>query len=186
MASARALASLPRRIAAVTYESLLLGALVLALGFAMLPLSGLSTTGERSLAVLPPAARAVSFSIIFAVCGAYSVWSWTGGRRTLAMKTWRIALENASGPVVTARQALLRYLACWIAPACAILAYLPLRHDGHGRWALALLALNHAWAFIDPDRQFLHDRIAGTRLVAQLPSRKRTQTDAAAHSDADY
>jgi len=34
MASARASASLPRRIAAVIYESMLLGALVLALGFA--------------------------------------------------------------------------------------------------------------------------------------------------------
>jgi hypothetical protein len=40
-----------------------------------------------------------------------------------------------------------------------------LRPLGHGRWALAALALNYAWAFVDMDRQFLHDRIAGTRLM---------------------
>jgi uncharacterized RDD family membrane protein YckC len=186
MASARALASLPRRLAAVAYESLLLGALVLALGFATLPLFGLPDTGEHSVVILPPVKRAVSFSIIFAVCGAYSMSLWTGGRRSLPMSAWHIALESESGRVVSAREALLRYLACWIAPACAILAYLVLGPYGHGRWVLALLALNHAWALIDPDRQFLHDRIAGTRLVMEVPSRERTQANAAAPSDVDY
>jgi uncharacterized RDD family membrane protein YckC len=184
MPSARALASLPRRIAAVIYESMLLGALVLALGFATLPLYGLAAPGERSLVILPPFTRAVSFGAVFAVCGAYCVWLWTGGRRTLPMKTWRIALESASGSVVTAGPALVRYLACWTAPACSILAYLILKPYGHGRWALALLVINHAWALIDPDRQFLHDRIAGTRLVAELPSRKWS-ANAGTPSDAD-
>ena len=184
MASARALASLPRRIAAVIYESMLVGALVLALGFAMLPLYEPAAPGEHSLVILPPFMREVSFGVVFAVCGAYCAWLWTGGRRTLPMKAWRIALESASGSVVTAGPALVRYLACWIAPACSILAYLILRPYGQGRWALALLAINHAWALIDPDRQFLHDRIAGTRLVAELPSRKRS-ANAATVSDAD-
>ena len=115
---------------------------------------------------------------MFAIFGAYSVWLWTGARRTLPMKTWRIALESAGGAAVTTRQALLRYLACWIAPACAILAYLLLKPHGHGRWAIALLALNHAWALVDPERQFLHDRIAGTRLVAELPFRDATRAEA--------
>jgi hypothetical protein len=30
---------------------------------------------------------------------------------------------------------------------------------------VALLAVNYAWALVNSDRQFLHDRIAGTRLV---------------------
>jgi len=184
MASARALASLPRRIAAVIYESMLLGALALALGFALLPFYGPAAPGEHSLEILPPFMRAVSFGVVFAVCGAYCVWLWTGGRRTLPMKTWRIALESASGSVVTAGPAVVRYLASWIAPACSILAYLILRPYGQGRWALALLAINHAWALIDPDRQFLHDRIAATRLVAELPSRKRS-ANAITPADAD-
>jgi uncharacterized RDD family membrane protein YckC len=40
---------------------------------------------------------------------------------------------------------------------------------GHGRWAMALAAINYACAFVDRDRQYLHDRIAGTRLVAAPP-----------------
>ena len=28
-----------------------------------------------------------------------------------------------------------------------------------------LLVVNFLWAFVDPERQFLHDRIAGTRIV---------------------
>jgi hypothetical protein len=30
---------------------------------------------------------------------------------------------------------------------------------------LALLAVNYAWAVVNADRQFLHDRVAGTRMV---------------------
>jgi uncharacterized RDD family membrane protein YckC len=185
MASARALASLPRRLAAVTYECLLLGALALALGFAMLPFQGFSNAGERPLVVLPPLTRAVSFGVIFALGGAYGVWLWTGRRRTLPMKTWHMRLESADGTAVTPRRALVRYLACWVAPACAILAYLLLEPHGHGRWALALLALNHAWALIDPDRQFLHDRIAGTRLVADRPPREGRKASVAARFGVD-
>jgi len=33
-----------------------------------------------------------------------------------------------------------------------------------GLW-LVLLFINFLWALVDRDRQFLHDRIAGTRVV---------------------
>ena len=35
----------------------------------------------------------------------------------------------------------------------------------HALFGLAAGVLGIAWALIDPDRQFLHDRLAGTRLV---------------------
>jgi uncharacterized RDD family membrane protein YckC len=31
---------------------------------------------------------------------------------------------------------------------------------------VAIVALNYAWALVNADRQFLHDRIAGTRMIA--------------------
>ena len=31
--------------------------------------------------------------------------------------------------------------------------------------ALVPLAINFLWAGVDPERQFLHDRIAGTRIL---------------------
>ena len=47
----------------------------------------------------------------------------------------------------------------------ALAGYLALRPFGAGALALPLVALNFLWAVADADRQFLHDRIAGTRLV---------------------
>jgi uncharacterized RDD family membrane protein YckC len=35
---------------------------------------------------------------------------------------------------------------------------------GSAWWIFAVFA-NFLWAFIDPARQFLHDRIAGTRVI---------------------
>jgi uncharacterized RDD family membrane protein YckC len=73
---------------------------------------------------------------IAAVFAAYFLWCWLRGGQTLAMKAWGIRLVD-----VTPRKAVLRFL------------------------LLVLLPLSVIWALIDRDRQFLHDRLAGTRLV---------------------
>lgn len=161
-------AGLARRLAALVYESSLVGALVLLLGFALLPLLGPAgtPTADDRLTLLTPAGRIASFCSMFALCAGYCAWLWSGGRRTLPMRTWRLALQAEDGAAPSVSQALWRYVAWWVGPAFAIAAYVALRHAGHGVWALGLLALNYAWALIDRDRQFLHDRIAGTRLVA--------------------
>jgi uncharacterized RDD family membrane protein YckC len=61
------------------------------------------------------------------------------------MKTWRLHLLTACGQPLTPMRALWRFL----------LAAL-----GLSAFGLGLL-----WAVVDPDRLFLHDRLAGTRLV---------------------
>jgi uncharacterized RDD family membrane protein YckC len=166
-AAAARRAGLARRLAATVYESLILGTLAVVLGYLLLPVLGSAgipaATGR--LALLSPAASATSFLALFTLYGGYCVWLSSGGRRTLPMQTWHLALQTANGESPSPAQALGRYFAWWIGPACAIAAYLALRPLGHGRWALAALALNYAWALVDADRQFLHDRIAGTRLV---------------------
>ena len=53
-----------------------------------------------------------------------------------------------------------------IGPALALVGYATLRDTGHAGWAAWLLAVNFAWAAVDRDRQFLHDHIAATRIVA--------------------
>ena len=70
----------------------------------------------------------------------YFLWSWLRGGQTLAMKTWRLRLVG-----VTPRTALLRFvLACVLVPT----------------------GISIVWALFDRDKQFLHDRLAGTRLVS--------------------
>jgi uncharacterized RDD family membrane protein YckC len=112
----------------------------------------------------------IAFVAIVVVCGAYCVWLWSGGRRTLPMKTWRLALETPDGAIVGKARAMARYAAWWVGPALAVVAAgIALHRLDHASWALPLLAVNYGWALLDPDRRFLHDRIAGTRLVAETP-----------------
>ena len=158
-------ATLPRRLGALVYEALLVTALVLVAGFVLTPLVSPATGSARVLQLPSAAGRALSFAGIFGTAMAYCVWSWSSGRRTLPMKTWRLRLVTVGGLPVARGRAALRYLACWVGPTLAVLAYLVLRPTGLGAHAAWLVAFNFLWALIDPDRQFLHDRLGGTRIV---------------------
>ncbi len=126
-----------RRIASMAYESLLLLG-VLSLAF-MVPHLVLGVGFEI---VLP---GWVLISHVFAVMGAYFIWYWRHGGQTLAMQTWKIALTTPSGAPPSLAHLALRYVVAWPSVAC--------------------LGVGLLWALIDRDRQFLHDRLAGTRIV---------------------
>ena len=82
---------------------------------------------------------------IFVVLGAYFIYYWTHGGQTLAMQTWRVRLVDAnSGGSVSRKQAALRYVLSWP--------------------SVCFFAAGLFWAFFDRDRQFMHDRLAGTRV----------------------
>jgi uncharacterized RDD family membrane protein YckC len=76
----------------------------------------------------------------------YFVWCWLNGGQTLPMKTWKMRLVDESGKPLRPLQAILRYLAAWP--------------------SILFLGIGIAWALLDKDKQFLHDRIAGTRIVS--------------------
>lgn len=82
---------------------------------------------------------------IFVVLLAYFGWLWKRNGQTLAMQTWKIRLVSDNGEALTTKQVLLRYSLAWP--------------------SLLLFGLGILWALVDRDRQFLHDRLAGTRLV---------------------
>lgn len=82
---------------------------------------------------------------LFLVIGLYFVGSWRRRGQTLAMKTWRLRVVGADGAGISLRQALTRYVCAWP--------------------SLALGAIGILYAPFDRDRQFLHDRLAGTRIV---------------------
>lgn len=98
----------------------------------------------------------------------YFVWFWTRGGQTLAMKTWRIQLVTKDGLPVKTGRAIYRYFLAWLwfLPGLALAEALDAK-----TWMLALIPAANIllWAltsYLDPQRQFLHDRIAGTRLIA--------------------
>lgn len=156
-------ASLWRRWGSLTYEILLLAAVVLIAGFAVLPLLGSPPGADRGAAalhILPPASRALLFVYYVAILGAYCVFFWTRGRRTLPMKTWRLAIRTSAGQPLDARDAVKRYAAAWIGPALGLAMFAWL-----GRWGLLAGFLNYGWAWIDRRSLFLHDRLAATTIV---------------------
>jgi uncharacterized RDD family membrane protein YckC len=159
--------SVRRRVIAMVYEAFLLIAVE-----ALAVFLYIFVTGNRQ----EPAYRAGLMAFLFLVTAAYFVHAWSGSGFTLAMKTWRIKVVKVGSARVPFRNAALRYLLAWgwFAPALALGALL----DFHRltQWAAVLLLGLVAWgltAFLDKDRQFLHDRIAGTRLIAlPKPSKK--------------
>jgi uncharacterized RDD family membrane protein YckC len=121
--------------------------------------------------VPPLPARVFSACLVFGAAGLYFTWSWTGGRRTLPMKTWRLVLIRADGTKIDGRTAVIRYLGAWIGPLAALAAHAALQPLSFGAHAAWLLAIGYLWPIVDKDRQFLHDRIAGTRIVMAPPDR---------------
>ena len=105
--------------------------------------------------------------LICAMFAAYFLWCWLRGGQTLAMKAWRIRLSAPGYARVPPRFALLRFV--YAATLVGIfLAAVAVAFLHRNPWlAFATLAVSGAglgWALIDRDRQFLHDRLAGTRL----------------------
>jgi uncharacterized RDD family membrane protein YckC len=104
---------------------------------------------------------------LFFVLGLYFIWFWIHGGQTLPMKTWRIRVTAKDGSPLHPWRALTRYLLCWLwcSPGLILAWLLQEQH-----WMAVLFpALNFViWAMtplFDKDRQFLHDRLAGTRLA---------------------
>jgi uncharacterized RDD family membrane protein YckC len=155
-------AALPRRLASLVYEALIAAAIVLIAGFALTPVMSPVADPGGSLALPGYSRRAAGFVLVVAILGAYFAYCWSGGRRTLPMKTWKLALVDANGGPLSMARAIARYAAAWFGPAVALASYA----TTHSRAAVLALALPYAWALFDRERAFLHDRIAGTRLVS--------------------
>lgn len=124
------------RLAAMIYEALLVTAVIFIAALPFLYLVGNAETGWRHLAF-----QLYLLGVLFAYFSAF----WLRSGQTLAMKTWRIRLVDLAGGTISIKQAALRFA----------LALVGLMLAGAGFW----------WALFDRDRQFLHDRLARTRLV---------------------
>lgn len=123
---------LPRRLASMGYEAVLLFGVAFFAAWLFFFASG----GRDATAGWPRNALQMFIAMVFA---GYFLWCWLRGGQTLAMKAWKIRLVE-----VTPARALLRFvLALLLVPT--------------------LVAI--VWSLFDRDRQFLHDRLAGTRLV---------------------
>jgi uncharacterized RDD family membrane protein YckC len=158
-------AGLWRRFGAFVHELLFLVAYLFIVGLVFAAFSGETSRAGRPQILTGPVATLQQI-YLFTSLGVYFLFFWTAGRRTLAFKTWGLRLVPAHAQAIAPvdlKTATVRYFATWIGPLLALAIYLATRGAG-GVWLLALFA-NFLWALVDRDRQFLHDRIAGTRVV---------------------
>ena len=126
-----------RRLASMLYESLLLFAVAFLGTWLFQFAAGTPVIAGWRMHLLQ--------LFLLALFAAYFLRCWLRGGQTLAMKTWRIRLvaKDGHGP---------------LAPKAALLRFL---------YALLLVptTIGLFWALVDRDRQFLHDRLAGTLLI---------------------
>lgn len=152
---------LKRRLASIVYELVLLfGVLFCATAVAVLAAVLLQQFKS------PYFTQAMATWTFF-VFGVYFIWLWTHGGQTLPMKTWRIRVVATDGNALGPWRALGRYLLAWLWVLPGWAAASLFQASG---WKFGLfLALNCVLLAIaarfDKDRQFLHDRLAGTRLI---------------------
>jgi uncharacterized RDD family membrane protein YckC len=125
-----------RRLLCLLYEGLLLTGVAFGATLALL-------LGSHLIGATVPRTTLQVYLLI--VGGCYFVPQWRAGR-TLPMKTWRIELVRVTNGKLTTQRALIRY-------GFALMSWL-------------LAGAGYLWPLVDRDRQFLHDRLAGTRLVS--------------------
>lgn len=128
-------AGVGRRLAALAYDALLLGAIWMMLTLALV----LARGGAIPAGTLPHQL------LLAASAAAFFIGFWMRGGQTLGMRAWRLRVERQSGEPLDLPTAALRFAA--------------------GLATAATLGAGLLWLWIDRDRLTWHDRAAGTRVV---------------------
>ncbi len=157
-----------RRFAAMMYEGVLLFGIVFAVGY----LFDVLTESRYALMY-----RNLRQLILFLAIGLYFLLCWRGGQ-TLPMKTWNIRLADRNGGRPSTGKMLARYLLLWPLPLLsALLVKGASLLTGYTSTDLLIVFAPFSifiWSWFDPDGQFLHDRLAGTRLFNAEPRRSKS------------
>ena len=160
--------SLRRRMACWLYEGTLMFGVVFLVGVVFTMSYVLSSFTQSGNALDN---RYVQQALVFVAFGIYFGWFWAKGQ-TLAMKTWHIRVVDRHGNALTQGRALWRYVLSWLwlLPSLAVAG---LMHLSGQQLSVLLVGWVVIWALLSrfhAQRQFLHDALAGTRLVHFKPA----------------
>jgi uncharacterized RDD family membrane protein YckC len=134
-------ATLLRRLGALTYDGLLLIAVLMVATALFLPLTGGEAIDPQGTPLLEAAYRLALLALIVGFHGLF----WTRRGQTLGMQSWRLRVEREDGRRLGWDDTLRRLA-----------------------WALVSLAplgLGYLWILVDPQRRAWHDRLSHTRVV---------------------
>lgn len=149
-----------RRFACMMYEAVLLFGVVFLASYLFDTL-----TQSRDALMLRHGRQA----IVFIAIGCYFILCWRKRGQTLPMKTWNIRLVDRNGASPSIERLILRYVLLWPLPLlAAMLVLLASRATGYSSTDLLIVFAPFTifiWTWFDPEQQFLHDRLLGTRLA---------------------
>jgi uncharacterized RDD family membrane protein YckC len=153
------------------YESLVVGAIVLGSGLAFY---GVATAARGGGSLESgPLLRALLQAFVIVLVGGYFVRCWTRGGQTLPMKAWKLRVVAWDGAPIKMGRAIARFgiAAAIVGPALVAAVVLWKRPETVAAWlAVAPALVDLGWPLGDRDRQFLHDRLAGTRIIYVPPT----------------
>jgi uncharacterized RDD family membrane protein YckC len=156
--------SLRRRMACLMYEGVLMFGVMWIAGYLFGTLSQTRNAMDNRLALQ---------IFLFIVFGIYFVWFWNKGQ-TLAMKTWHVRVVGLDGRAISQKRAMWRYVLSWLWFIPALLVVAAAKFSG-GQTAAMVLGWMAVYALLSRfhrQRQFLHDALAGTRLISHAPMSK--------------
>lgn len=108
--------------------------------------------------------------IVFVAIGIYFISSWHLKGQTLPMKTWHIKVVNQDGSKPSFGRLVWRYMLIWPVPLLGLLIVqtIAIKTGYISTTILAVFApfLLFIWTWFDKDGQFLHDRVAKTKLIS--------------------
>ena len=140
--------SLPRRLAAIVYDAIVVVGLVLLVsGLIVIPLG--TVVGQARWETLQHAVWVKSLLqlVNLLVISGFHVGFWTHGGQTLGMRAWRLRVIKNDGTNPSFTDACKRYAAAWLSALVFALGF-----------------LSSLW---DPHRLTWHDRLSKTRLVLE-------------------
>ncbi len=110
---------------------------------------------------------------LFIIFGIYFVWFWHKGQ-TLAMKTWHLRVVGLDGQAISQKRAMARYVLSWLWFVPPLAAIAPFKLSG-GEMGVIVVGWVSVYALLTrfhSQRQFVHDALAGTRLISHKPMSK--------------
>ena len=140
-------APLWRRLAAMLYDSFLIFAIWIMVGFVVLSAFGIdqARTVDGAQVVLDPLYKNVLFAAMILSSFTFFSVFWMNSGQTLGMQAWKIRIQNHDGSAIGFSQCLIRFC---LAPL-----------------SLALFGIGFLWMLVDREKLTLHDRASHSQVV---------------------
>tara|TARA_R110000824_G_scaffold7892_6_gene35899 strand:- start:10027 stop:10536 length:510 start_codon:yes stop_codon:yes gene_type:complete len=135
-------ATLWRRLAAILYDSIIIIAIWIVVGFVVLSAFGIDQAQvvQNERVQMDPLYRLTLFCSMILSAYLFFAWFWTHSGQTLGMQAWKLRVQNADASAISYKQSLIRFV---LAP-CSFL----------------LLGAGYFYVFFNPQKQTFHDKMS--------------------------